>query len=540
MKLHVLNRSILICLAFFSLSACGGGSNVTSDDSTGILSIENVVAPSKSGGSGTIAVKLVAPKGGPGSGSVSISSTDSALISFSPSSQSVSSSGSATFYFTSTEVQADTTVSYTVTVGTLSITKPITLPGVSISTGTTVTPPVVTSPAVNSIAFVSASPTSITLKGAGGAGRTETSIVSFIIRDVTGQPLAGQTIDFTLDTSVGGITLIPAFAVSDSTGTVKTIVNAGIVSTPVRVTANVRGSSISVKSDQLTVSTGLPHQDGLSVAFSSHNPEAWKYDNEIVSVSAMLSDHFGNPVPDGTSVYFTAFGGSIEPAGTTKNGIATVNWRSQNPRPTDGIAKILVYAVGEESFTDLNGNGLADAGEFTDIPEAFLSKSGKLTRDAATDPFIDFNGDGIYNVGDGRFNGIFQGASSIGSPRTINVFSNSTITMSGSDAFISSLGPPERIDVNTGGFAIGGTGTSTRVTISIVDLNNNIMPKETTTAFSFAGTCLTASPASANYRVTAADTSIKNNCTGSGTDTLIVTVTTPRGNITRNYIDISY
>lgn len=537
MKLHILYRSILICLGLFALSACGGGSNVVSDNTTGILSIESIAVPAQSGGSGTVSVKLIAPTGGPGSGSVTISSTNSSLIAFSPTSQSVNSSGKVTFYYTTTEVQTDAVVTFTVTVGSLSISNPITLRGVASTPGGPVTPPVVISPPVNSIAFISASPTSISLKGTGGAGRTETSVVSFIIRDIAGQPLAGQTVDFTLDTSVGGISLIPASAVSDASGSVKTIVNAGVISTPVRVAATVRGTNISVKSDQLTVSTGLPHQDGLSVAFSSPNPEALNYDDVIVTVSAMLSDHFGNPVPDGTSVYFTAFGGSIEPAGATKNGIATVNWRSQNPRPTDGIAKILAYAIGEESFTDLNGNGLADPGEFTDIPETFLSKSGKSTRDPASDPFIDFNGDGIYNVGDGRFNGIFQGTSSIGSPRTINVFSNSSITMSGSDAFITALDP---LDLTGTGLKIFGPGNSTRVTISIMDLNRNIMPENTTTAFSFSGTCLAANPASANFRSTTAGTSIKNNCTGSGTDTLIVTVTTPKGNITRDFINIFY
>jgi hypothetical protein len=460
-------------------------------------------------------------------------------------------------------VQADTTVSFTVTVGTLSITKPLTLPGVGASTGTAVTPPVVTSPAANSIAFVSASPTSISLKGAGGAGRTETSIVSFIIRDVTGQALAGQPVDFTLDTSVGGLSLIPASAVSDSTGTVKTIVNAGVVSTPVRVTANVRGTSISVKSDQLTVSTGLPHQDGLSLGVATCRPEAWKYDGVIVQVTTMLSDHFGNPVPDGTAVYFTTYGGSIEPSAVTKNGIATVNWRSQLPRPADGIANIMAYAVGEESFIDLNGNGLADTGEFKDTPEAFLAISGTtditrtycdpslnnynpqldstncLVRNPLLDPFIDFNSDGVFNTGDGKFNGILQGVASTGSPRSLHVFRNATITMSGSDAYISALGPLTVLD-GTGGFAIGGPKTTTEVLISIVDVNGNIMPEDTTTDFSFAGTCLKATPSSDKFRSTAAGTWIKNDCTSSGTDTLYVTVTTPKGNITRGSLHISY
>jgi hypothetical protein len=635
-----------------TLPGCGGGSNVVSDDTTGILSIEDITVPAQSGGSGTISVKLIAPKGGPGSGTVTISSTGSSLVSFTPASQSVNANGAATFYYTSSEVQADTVVSFTVTVGTLSISKPVTLPGVGtlslaltlpatadsngtvtasfangakafgrsvkissdqpaniafnsteqpanaqgqaiftfrilpfstdttatftatatatnqtivksiLIPGVTVTPPVVTNPPVNSISFVSASPTYITLKGVGGAGRSETSIVSFVVRDVTGQPLVGQTVDFALDTSVGGLSLNPASVVSDVSGSVKTMVIAGVIATPVRVTATVRGTAISVKSDQLTVSTGLPHQNGLSLSATTLRPEAWKYDNVEVPVTAMLSDHFGNPVPDGTSVYFTAYGGSIEPAGTTQNGIATVKWRSQNPRPADGIAKILVYAIGEESFTDLIAlNGLADPGEFTDLPEAFLAKSwttdstrkycnpwvsdynpsldstGCLVRDPSVDPAIDFNGDGVYNTGDGKFNGVLQGSAYLGAPRSLHIFKNFQIIMSGSDASISAIGP---LDPDRPGIKIDPPGTTTRVSILIRDINGNIMPEDTSTSFSFAGTCLSATPSSDKFRSTTAIISIKNTCIGSSSDTLYVTVTTPKGNVTRDSINISF
>jgi hypothetical protein len=524
--------TVLIVLAIVSiLSGCSNNdSNVVSDDITGILSIQTIAAPAQSGGSGTVSVKLIAPTGGPGSGAVTISSTSATLISFAPSSQSVNSGGTATFYFTTATVTTDTVVPFTVSVGALTLTKSISLIA---SSATTVTPPVVTSPAVNSIAFVSASPTSITLKGAGGAGRTETSVVSFIVRDVAGQPLAGQTVDFTLDTNVGGLALIPVSATSDTSGTVKTIVNAGVVSTPVRVTATVRSTTIAVKSDQLTVSTGLPHQDGLSIS-ADRNPEAWSVDGTEVPVTAMLSDHFGNPVPDGTSVYFTAFGGSIEPVGTTVSGKATVKWRSQNPRPVDGKARILVYAIGEESFTDLNGNGLADAGEFTDLPEPFLSKSGKTTRDATTDPFIDFNGDGIYNNGDGKFNGILQGNLYVGAPRSLYVFNNSYIIMSGSIAQIS----PSKLTVVRN--------TISARTLTISDENGNTLPGKTTITFTAtAGSCLTdVSPSTITVSKMAEQTNygiaITNTCTAAGSDYLTVTVKSPLGAETRELLLVSF
>lgn len=553
----VMRILMFLIYALCLLPGCSGGNDVVSDDTTGILSIESVNVPAQSGGSGTVSVKLVAPKGGPGSGTLSISSTDSSLISFSPTSQSASSSGTASFYFTTTAVQTDTVVTYTVTAGTLSISKQITLKATSSSSGVTVT-----SPAVNSISFVSATPASISLKGAGGTGNTETSVISFIVKDVTGQPLAGQTIDFTLDTSVGGLSIIPTSAVSDSSGTVKTIVNAGVISTPVRVAATVRSTAISVKSDQLTVSTGLPHQDGLSISSSPRNPEALDYDGAESTITAMLSDHFGNPVPDGTSVYFTTYGGSIEPAGTTSNGKTTVKWRSQNPKPADGIITILAYAIGEESFTDLNGNGLADIGEFKDLPEAFLAKSRTFdssrtycnpassnfnpqldstncfVRDPQLDPFIDFNGDGVYNTGDGSFNGILQGTAFRGAPRSIYIFKNYQIIMSGSKAIVS----PTSLTI--------AQNTSTKRTLTITDTNGNSLPEKTTIGFSSTiGGCpstsgLTISPASKTVDNTGTqinfDVTLSNECTVAGSGILTVTVKTPNGIETNQDIAVAY
>lgn len=475
MKLQILYRSILICLGLFALSACGGGSNVVSDNTTGILSIESIAVPAQSGGSGTVSVKLIAPTGGPGSGSVTISSTNSSLIAFSPTSQSVNSSGKATFYYTTTEVQTDAVVTFTVSVGDLSISKPINLAGVGSTPGGPITPPVVISPTVNSIAFVSASPTSISLKGTGGAGRTETSIMSFIVRDVTGQPLAGQTVDFTLDTSVGGLSLIPVSAVSDASGSIKTIVNAGVISTPVRVTAAVRGTTISAKSDQLVVSTGLPSQDSFSVSIETLYTESLDIDGVTDKVIARLSDHFHNPVPDGTAVYFTTSGGSIEPSCTTVKGACTVTWTSQAPRPANGRAIILAYAIGEEAFIDLNGNGVADVGEFVDTTGAFRDDNGNGLHDT-NETYIPFSNIGVFDEKDGKYNGILQGTSSIGAPKSKHIFMNSPILMASSLA---------KVTNNCGNNIAVAIGGSTSCTITVSDKNNRSMPVGTTVSFSY-------------------------------------------------------
>jgi hypothetical protein len=330
----------------------------------------------------------------------------------------------------------------------------------------------------SAITFVSATPVNIGLKGMGGVGILETSKVTFRVLDVAGQPKANQQVDFVLNTTVGGLALTAISGSSGADGTVSTTVQAGTIATPVRVTATLRGitPTIATQSDQLVVSTGVPAQDGFSIAIETLNPECFNIDGIIDRVTARLSDHFHNPVPDGTAVSFTTSGGSIQPSCTTIGGACSVNWTSQDPRPiapSSGRAVILAYAVGEEAFIDLNGNGVADAGEFIDTTEAFRDDNENGVREVA-ETFIDFNSNGLFNGPDGQFNGVLQGAAFAGAPKSKHVFSNATIAMSSSAAKITvtpaCLAPA---------FAIT-RGSFETCDITVADTNGNTMPKGTT------------------------------------------------------------
>lgn len=345
--------------------------------------------------------------------------------------------------------------------------------------------------AASAITFLSASPANIGLKGMGGAGIQETSKVVFKVLDTAGQPKPNQQVDFTLNTTVGGLSLSSYSGSTAADGTVYTIVQAGTIATPVRITATIRGSSpvIATQSDQLVVSTGVPSQDGFSISIETLNPEAWNTDGVIDKVTARLSDHFHNPVPDGTAVYFTTSGGSIQPSCVTVGGACSVNWTSQNPRPANGRARILAYAVGEESFLDLNGNGVADAGEFTDDSEAYRDDNENGVRDPG-ETFIDFNSDGIFNGPDGKYNGVLQGAAYVGAPRSKHVFSNSTIVMASSASLVS----------NTCGTSITvPPGGSTSCNITVSDINGNTMPAGTNVTFEYISSVYGISLTSYNY-----------------------------------------
>jgi len=382
----------------------------------------------------------------------------------------------------------------------------------------------IAAPAVGSIQFVSASPTTISLRGTGGAGRQETSLVSFRVVDVAGNPVGGRTVNFTLNTSVGGITVTPTSAVSDaSTGLVVTNVQSGTVATPVRVTATtVSGTqTLTTQSDQLTISTGVPSQGGFSLSVSTLNIEGGDIDGNTTQITARLADRFSNPVPNGTAVNFIAAGGSIVSSCTTTAGACSVTMTSQNFRTSNGRIAILAYAIGEESFTDSNGNGWYDMGEpFTDLAEAWLDinengrRDSRANGDLTDEPFIDFDISNSYSSGDTKFNGVscddtVSGRSAPGScsaQKSINVRGNRVVVFSGSVANITAS--PVSIALAQCSTTAAFTQPSATVVFTIGDVNGNVMPAGTTINFATTNGTI---PASSTSSYTVPNSSAKVN-----------------------------
>jgi hypothetical protein len=285
---------------------------------------------------------------------------------------------------------------------------------------------------VGSIEFVSATPTTVGLKG---TGLQDTSVVIFQVLSSTGSPEAGQTVDFSINTNVGGLTFSPVSAVSAADGTVQTVVSSGTAHTSVRVTATIPASgstpAISAQSSQLTVTSGLPTSNSFSIAIGSPNYgnvnksasttvpacpniEAWNLQGVTVPFTVVLSDRYNNPVPNDTAVSFTTNAGSIVGSCPTATTVATtgstdsggsaascfVTWTSASPQPfsvaansaqenpngpvnldalnqyQDGRGQVLAYALGEESFTDLAGTGYYETGDpFIQLSEPFLDEN---------------------------------------------------------------------------------------------------------------------------------------------------------------------
>lgn len=353
----------------------------------------------------------------------------------------------------------------------------------------------VTAPQTGSIQYVSANPANIGLKGSGGVS---TSQVAFKVSDSGGNPISGKTVTFGLSTSVGGISLTSTTGISDAAGLVFAQVNSGTVSTPVRVTASTPGTgttTLTSQSSQLSVTTGIADQTGFSLAATTLNFEGLNYDGTTTVLTARLADHFKNPPPDGTTVNFTTEAGSIIGTCGTVGGGCSATLTSQGIRPTNGRATVLAYAIGEESFVDLNGNGVADLnptnemidinGGTTDLGEAFVDYNEDNTRDT-TEPFVDFNLNGAFNVKDGKYSGVLcSTASSTGTcatSQTVHVRSSNVIVFSSSTAAITAwtntIPSVTQTLINLPNGCNNLTDSSS-LTVRVLDLNGNAMPAGT-------------------------------------------------------------
>lgn len=472
-----IGKTLAVILATAVLAACGGGGRDTSDSSsagtgtdpgtttpTVTMSLQAGVAQLSAGGSTSLTASLTDDQNLP-----YITETD---VSFSSTciGTNLASVNSPVTTATGTAITTYTAQGCT---GNDVITASATIDGTTVTASATID---ILPATLGSIEFVSAVPTNIALKGMGGAGQSETSTVTFRVRNTSGGPIANQSVSFALNTSVGGLQFSPGFdtAVSGSDGLIQTIIQSGTVATPVRVTATVDATGITTQSDQLVVTTGIPDNNSFSLSAATLNPEAFDYDGVQVAITAHVADRFNNPVPDGTTVLFTTEGGSIGGSCQTTSGACSVNWTSQDPRPTASVLNgtngnagrvtILATAVGEESFTDQNGNGTYDSGEpFDDLAEAYLEENEDGTYQI-TEPFADFNSNFTRDAADGAYNGVVCNTTTC-TVSTVNVRDAVRLVMSGSSASISMVGA--FIAPNT-------------VTVDIVDARGQVMPAGTT------------------------------------------------------------
>lgn len=257
-------------------------------------------------------------------------------------------------------------------------------------------------PGASSIAFVQATPEVIFLRA---SGFTETSQVRFEVRDSNGNPLPRESVTLTLLTSAGGLTAqgndgsavgagVAVVRATDDNGLVELRINSGTVPTPVRVEAAITAApTVRTVSSDLSVAVGLPSQLNFSLSQGTINIEGYDIDGTTNTYQIIAADRSGNPVPAGTSINFVTEGGQIEAIKQTAlvNGIArvTANFVSSSPRPVDGRITVTAYALGEESYVDLNGDNAFNGNEpFQDLGDIFKDRNFDGLYDPTVDEFV--------------------------------------------------------------------------------------------------------------------------------------------------------
>ncbi len=314
-----------------------------------------------------------------------------------------------------------------------------------------------------SIEFVSATPSVIAIKGSGG--NEISTVVFVVKdsngNGVEGESvlveLDGPGGEESINSS--GIPSPSAnFISSTAGGNATVLLQSGYVAGPVTISASLYTGdpdtygtpaedivrSQTVNSSVVSIGGGVPSAKRFSIAADVLNLPGLDINNETTEITAYFADRFGNVnVLAGTTVSFASeIGMAVETGVVTlaDDGIATVSARTQQPadedisapenvspwswetnmrsaiavdyygldlldpddliefnsiypgHPRDGLCSILVYARGEEEFTDLNADG-----QYTTGVDGFdIDKF-----DTIEDPWIDYNDDTTYTVGEG-------------------------------------------------------------------------------------------------------------------------------------------
>jgi len=168
----------------------------------------------------------------------------------------------------------------------------------------------------------------------------------------------------------------------------------------------------------------------------------------IDPVTILMSDRFSNPVPPGTAVSLQSLGGAASaPSPSDTNGSAVgaliaeapTNPSDLNGVPTGGVATVLAFTHGETPFVDLNGDGVWNPGEpVIPVPEPFFDLNGDGVRES-NEPFIDLNGNGTCDLD--QSGGAFS--------QNIAVFTSIRVTFSG--ATTATISPPSGFTIPNGG-----------------------------------------------------------------------------------------
>jgi hypothetical protein len=283
---------------------------------------------------------------------------------------------------------------------------------VTVTAGTVSAPISITIQAgsTGSLDFVSAVPTLI---GVRGSALQQTSTITFRVLDQNGNVVADNTlVSFTLISGLGGGEFITPTTGGTVAGLAATVLTSGTVSGPVRVRASVTvgTNTLTSTSTNVSIAGGPPSGAHIGVAPAFRNIAGLVTQGIICPMSAIVGDHFGNPVPQNTTVSFSTNCGIVDPQGLTDElGNAPSRIKTGPPicrvfgsgdpnfnpstDPRTGFVSVTAITQGEETFIDSNGNGVFDGPqEFDptdpelDTPEPFIDHVTLCNGNAPSSP----------------------------------------------------------------------------------------------------------------------------------------------------------
>lgn len=178
---------------------------------------------------------------------------------------------------------------------------------------------------------------------------------------------AGRIVDSPVDVNFqiingpdGGERITPRTAttgVGSPQGTVKSNLAAGDSSGTVRIEAIIERPEydITIRSSPVLISiaSGFPVSENFNVAPRVNNFDGYGIiaEGHTNSITASVGDIKGNPVKEGTAVYFSASNGGLVngSATTNENGYATVNLSANGSTPPDGTIEVTAETIDKDN-----------------------------------------------------------------------------------------------------------------------------------------------------------------------------------------------
>jgi hypothetical protein len=188
-----------------------------------------------------------------------------------------------------------------------------------------------------------------------GVGAIEATTLTFVVRDAGGSPISinePASVDFEiLNPTGGGEYLYPETATTNALGQVSTTLSSGTVASTIQIKASLTSDpSIASTPVVVAIHSGFADPTHFGVYPRRLNFPGLHYYGRIDSIIAMVGDMYANPVPMGTSVYFTSDVGIVQGSSTTDtSGFAAVRLYSGPPSPplSDPFGHVTAQTVGQ-------------------------------------------------------------------------------------------------------------------------------------------------------------------------------------------------